>query len=265
MRRPTENALNLTEMQVEGPLGKSLTFAYRPESKGDNGVVQQIFQHKAYELTRWKQGKRLMEWYHAQPEDAQFLVVDAGANIGASAAYFLNRFPRSFVFAIEPELHNWELLERNTAAYQAHLNFRGGIASQDGELVVSNPGAPDWAFRTAPAGGASASLQRVPSICPRSILAHPACAGMVPLIFKVDIEGAEADLFQGDVSWMDQFPVLIIELHDWMLPFTGSSRAFFQALASLDFDFLHRGENVFLFNRRILGQAQAESTAAAGG
>ena len=73
-----------------------------------------------------------------------------------------------------------------------------------------------------------------------------------PFILKIDIEGSEEDVFSGDSSWLDQFPCVIIELHDWMLPFSGSSRNFQRAIARLDFDLVQRGENLFCFNRRIL-------------
>ena len=72
------------------------------------------------------------------------------------------------------------------------------------------------------------------------------------MIFKIDIEGGEKSLFSGDTTWMRQFPLIIIELHDWMLPFSGSSKNFLKAVAEHEFDFVHKGENIFLFNREIL-------------
>jgi hypothetical protein len=66
------------------------------------------------------------------------------------------------------------------------------------------------------------------------------------------IEGGEDALFNGDTSWLGQFPLVIIELHDWMLPFSGSSRNFIKSIAQYDFDFVHKGENIFLFNRQLL-------------
>jgi hypothetical protein len=73
-----------------------------------------------------------------------------------------------------------------------------------------------------------------------------------PFIFKIDIEGGESDLFKKDFEWVDSFPMLVIELHDWMLPFQGSSRSFFKAISAYDFDIVYRGENIFCFNKRIL-------------
>jgi len=75
---------------------------------------------------------------------------------------------------------------------------------------------------------------------------------MQPLIFKIDIEGGEDNLFSADTSWMGRFPLIIIELHDWMLPFSGNSRNFIRAVAQGEFDMVYKGENIFLFNREIL-------------
>jgi len=46
--------------------------------------------------------------------------------------------------------------------------------------------------------------------------------------------------------------MLVIELHDWMLPGQRSSSTFLRAIANRNFDFLHAGENVFCFNNSLL-------------
>ena len=51
----------------------------------------------------------------------------------------------------------------------------------------------------------------------------------------------------GDTGWIDDFALIIVELHDWMLPGQGSSRPVTAALAARDRDFLIKGENVFSF------------------
>jgi len=51
---------------------------------------------------------------------------------------------------------------------------------------------------------------------------------------------------------MRPFPVIIVALHDGMLPFSGTSRSFIRAVAQHDFDFIHRDGNIFLFNRQLL-------------
>ena len=125
--------------------------------------------------------------------------------------------------------------------------FEAAIGAQDGTLLLSNPEGSDWAFRVGKHGATP-----VPVIAVRTLLAAPATTGYFPFIFKIDIEGGEEYLFSEDTGWVDDFPLLIIELHDWMLPFSGSSRGFLRTVAALDFDIVHRGENIFCFHRRLL-------------
>jgi hypothetical protein len=73
-----------------------------------------------------------------------------------------------------------------------------------------------------------------------------------PLILKIDIEGGEKELFSGDVGWLDRIPLLIIELHDWLLPGEANSQNFLRAISSFNFDFVYLRENVFCFNNVLL-------------
>jgi FkbM family methyltransferase len=232
--------------------GNERFFSYRPDSVGDQGVIRQIFVNGDYKIQHWEQGKRFVEFYRKLSETSASLIIDAGANIGASAVFFANIYKNSIVFAIEPDITNWHLLSLNTNALNCY-NFLGAISSEDGELTIVDPGRSDWGFMTKKVGSSdSDGLKKVESICPASIINHPSVNNAKPLIFKIDIEGGEENLFEGNVDWLKEFPLLIIELHDWMLPFSGSSKNFIRAAAKYDFDILHRGENIFLFNRDIL-------------
>jgi FkbM family methyltransferase len=244
--------MNLSVLHLQTGGGQA-PFYFRNDSIGDNGVIQQIFQNRDYDFSMWQQGKRLLQHHREQIRSGRSLIIDAGANIGASVVYFLETFDSSIVYAIEPDEANFEILEMNTRRFTNRINFHGAISSTDGELALEDPGHSDWGFRTKPiADDKTSGRNVVKSISPATILGDPRLAGAIPLIFKIDIEGAESDLFSGDTSWMAKFPLLIIELHDWLLPFSGSSRNFFGAVAKHDFDFLYRGENIFLFSRPIL-------------
>lgn len=232
--------------------GSNLVFKIRENSTGDHGVVHQIFQSLDYDISHWAQGQKLLQYHQTQSAVRQSLIIDAGANIGASVVYFKNTYPNAYVFAIEPEINNWQLLEINSASYGDKTNFYGAISNVDGTLSLIDPGLSDWGFRTQQDGATHAKQILVKSISPQTILSDPKYAEMTPLIFKIDIEGAEEQLFDGDTSWMSKFALIVIELHDWMLPFSGSSSHFFKAMVQHDFDFVHKGENIFLFNRRLL-------------
>ena len=42
-------------------------------------------------------------------------------------------------------------------------------------------------------------------------------------IFKVDIEGGEAQLLESASDWLNRTEMLVIELHDWIVPGVGES------------------------------------------
>lgn len=233
--------------------GSETPFQFRANSGADKGVIRQIFQDQDYNILRWKQGEKLVEYHQQQSIARNSLIIDAGANIGASAVYFSKMYANSIVFSIEPDDNNYQLLKTNTTGLNV-FNFHGAISNMDGELAFEDPGRSDWGFmtRAIDVSEKSSSVKKVKSISPASILSSSVTQNTNPLIFKIDIEGGEDALFKGDIEWLNQFPLIIIELHDWMLPFSGSSRNFIKAIAQYDFDFVHHGENIFLFNRSIL-------------
>lgn len=232
--------------------GQERPFWYRENSIGDKGVLQQIFVNGDYVISHWPQGRRLLEYHQQYAHQQASLIVDAGANIGASAVFFAQTYENAIVFAIEPDEMNGRLLTQNTQSL-ACVVFHGAIAAEDGVLALVDPGRSDWGFMTARVDSLDSSHhQKIPSICPQSILNHPQVRHARPLIFKIDIEGGEENLFSTNTDWLKEFPLVIIELHDWMLPFSGSSRNFLKAIAQYDFDLVHRGENIFLFNRALL-------------
>ena len=145
-------------------------------------------------------------------------------NIGLSAAYFARCFPAARILGIEPEAGNVALARRNCAANGfSQVSFlQAAIASapHKGGAVV-DPGLGAWGFRVDPAAPGDLEFVSVDGL-----IEAPANAGLVPFIIKIDIEGFERDLFAANTGWIDRFHLLVVELHDWMLPSQASSRAF---------------------------------------
>ena len=225
-------------------------FVFRSDSVGDTGVIQQIFERRDYALTRFRQSAtfgRHVE--NIRDSGRRPLIIDAGANIGASPIYFLSQYGDATVVAVEPERRNCELLRTNCEGLDVRV-IEAAIGSGAGPRFLTDPGLSDWGFRVADQGLYEVSTVTVPQIlraCPRDTHA--------PAIFKIDIEGGEKDLFSGDVSWLAEMPLVIIELHDWMLPGESNAKNFLRAISALDFDFIQAGENTFCFNNALLRTA----------
>lgn len=111
------------------------------------------------------------------------LIIDAGANIGASVVYFCSVYPDSLVVAIEPEGNNCRLLEMNCEG----LNYRlleGGIGSENATLFLDDPGRSDWGFRLCETGDRAVRVYSADDLVNKRI-----AQGDCPFIFKIDIEG----------------------------------------------------------------------------
>jgi FkbM family methyltransferase len=237
-------------------------FLFRPGTS-DEPVIQQVFARHDYDLSRLARAGDITACYERIVAAGQVpLIIDAGANIGASALYFADRWPAAHIVAVEADSANNALLERNTTGLDTIDCVHAAIAACSGEWLVVDPGEGNWGFRAMPA-------QDVP---PAGIVRESIAAlGMsdllemypspfVPFICKIDIEGGEADLFAQTTEWIAQFPLLIIELHDWLLPGQGNAANFLRCIAGLSRDFVYRGENVFSICNQMAIAAAAQAT-----
>ena len=59
------------------------------------------------------------------------IIVDAGANIGASVLYFSNKYPKSTIIAIEPETSNFGLLTKNCAELENVICINAALWPED--------------------------------------------------------------------------------------------------------------------------------------
>jgi FkbM family methyltransferase len=237
----------LTELMLQLPGGGQRKFYFRADSVGDKGVIQQIFNHADYQIAPEERFQSLVRYASTHAGAGRRpLVIDAGANIGASSVYFALQYPTGRIVAIEPEKGNADLARRNCEGLEVVVH-QAAIGAESGTAFLSDPGLSDWGFRVGDKGE-----QAVPVITPTEIIRDAENAGYFPLICKIDIEGGEVELFAKNYAWIDSFALVIIELHDWMLPGKASSRNFLRALVVHDFDITWRGENAFCFNNRLL-------------
>lgn len=90
---------------------------------------------------------------------------------------------------------------------------------------VVDPGRGSWAYRTQSIADDDTATDAVPRII---FQAHTAAT--FPFTIKIDIEGAEGDLLSGNTEWVARTPLIIVELHDWLLPNAKTSQPFLQCI-----------------------------------
>lgn len=219
------------------------------EGTSDCKVIEQIWRHKNYDLRQLQRAKDIIEWYKAiLIQGKRPLIVDAGANIGASTLYFSEMYKQALILALEPERKNFDMLSLNTKQCWNVNNLNVALSSTDGEMDVIDPGEGAWGFRTRNCGCRNNSeinaVERVKSISMETLI-NSVNENVSPFIVKIDIEGGEDDLFSQNTGWVDKFPLLIIELHDWLLPGKANSANFLHCIADLKRDFVYVGEHIF--------------------
>lgn len=222
---------------------------FRRENTSDQSVFDQIFCNHDYNIMRLDRGKEIIRYYNKIITSGRKpLIVDAGANIGAATVFFQGCFPASHVVAIEPEAGNFAMLSRNTEGLEVE-NIQGALTSAPGYVTISDPKVGHWGYQTAPVDAENAGNDATACITVRQI--YEKYVNYLPFIVKIDIEGGEENVFAADTDWVEKTPLIIIELHDCMMPGKALSRNFLKCVSSYDRDFVYIGENVFSISNTI--------------
>lgn len=137
-------------------------------------------------------------------EFAPSTIVDVGAYIGDTTAYFATRFGESRCIALEPNPESMELAKQNLAPYGGRVELmtealwvREGSVNMGGGQTGSALSDGGFAVKTT-------TLQK--------IMEHLGVARLG--LVKMDIEGAELDVLKSGVgSWLGLIDVLLLETH----------------------------------------------------
>jgi FkbM family methyltransferase len=192
----------------------------------DRGVFNQVFVEDAFSV---------------EPLRSPRLIIDAGANIGLTTLWLARRWPDADVIAVEPDAENFALLERNVAHLPRVRAVRAALWIREERLALENPGdAPD-AYRVRAARPGEPAFEAV------TVAGLLSGSGHADLdVLKIDIEGAERDVFAdpGSRAWLARTHTIAIELHDRFKP--GCAAAVDAAVAGLAFRRSQVGEKLVL-------------------
>lgn len=141
-------------------------------------------------------------------------IIDLGANVGYSAAFFLSKFRYAQLIAVEPDVDNLEMLAINLRPYHSRVDIvPAAIWSAETRLdmrVEPYRGGGSWAKQVEKSVSESGAIRGVdiPWILKTFQI------DTVSLL-KIDIEGAEVELFSAGVdAWIGRVRTIVIELHD---------------------------------------------------
>ncbi len=169
----------------------------RPGSS-DLGALWEVFGNKDYTIPR-----RFLR----NPRT----ILDLGANVGYAAAFFAHRYPNARIVAVEPDAENLKMARRNAISVRCgdRCRFVRGAAWNRETVVHLHHEGPAYAYHV--------EQQAAPGRIPVRAFSVPALlrqAGMTHVdLMKVDIEGAERQVFATAGEWARNVSCIICELH----------------------------------------------------
>jgi FkbM family methyltransferase len=200
----------------------------------DVSVFQAVFLEDDFDLS----------FLHLKPK----LILDLGANVGYTSIFFAHTYPQSRVFAVEPEESNFKVLKENAAPYENIVLFQAAIWNKRTKLQITNSNAEKCGFQVSESKNKPVS-STVDALTIDELLAE-ANSNEIDIL-KVDIEGAEIELFSSNFeNWLGKSNVIMIELHDRFRK--GCSEIFNAAVKNYDFYRINKGEHTILTKKITL-------------
>jgi FkbM family methyltransferase len=232
----------LTDLIFFGFPNGLLVFWKRKSTKGEVKVKLKQYPHPFYlrggssdfyTFDQIFKSKEVNIKIHVQSGD---YIVDGGANVGLASIFLSQLYPLCTIIAIEPEASNFHQLLRNTKQYSNIVCLQKALWPETAFLQIENPDSEKWGF-TVKEGHGSGKIESItiPQLLDTYKIKEIA-------LLKVDIEGAELELFSNAEAWLPKVKNIAIELHDNSR--VGCSKSFFTAIIKGDFSINVKGEKI---------------------
>lgn len=142
-------------------------------------------------------------------------IVDAGANVGLASLFFRMKYPNANIIAIEIEEQNITAIKKNTANFTNFEIKHNALFNKKAYFKIIDP------------YNATNSFQIVETTNPEEANSTSVTLDEILTtnnwetidVLKIDIEGAEKDLFEKNYeNWLPKTKIIMVETHDRMIP-----------------------------------------------
>jgi FkbM family methyltransferase len=136
------------------------------------------------------------------------VILDLGANVGYTMVDFALRHPTARVIGVELDRDNAVLASRNVAPFGGRCTVLHSAVWTANGTVRYGMGVPpegEWGYRVG-GGAEEAPAVRVETLLDRLGVGRVA-------FLKMDIEGAELELFSDGAAWLSRVDALYVEVH----------------------------------------------------
>ena len=209
-------------------------------------TVHEIFSDENYNLKVCNNFENIQKEYNNILELNKIpLIIDCGSNIGSSSVYFNKIFPDSNIASVEADTNSFEFSKKNIKFKNSFI-INKAINCEKKNVNFLSDNEDNRASKVINEGG-----KLIESTTINEIIFDLNHKNNKPFLIKIDIEGFESNLFLKNYDWIDDFKVIIIEIHDWMLPNESNSFNFLNAIVEtmnkkFKRDLLILGENLIL-------------------
>jgi FkbM family methyltransferase len=165
------------------PFYPTANFYFRPFTSDAMVVRQHFFQRELAPV---------VDYFKSISHDPK-LMVDAGGNIGAATRFLQLHFPGLKSLIIEPSESNCRMIKKNIISDQFHL-VQGALWYEEASLSFSGS-AEAWAIKVK---ASQSKSNTIPGYTLSEILKMAKWGS--PDFIKIDIEGAEEEIFEKDTN-----------------------------------------------------------------
>ena len=137
-------------------------------------------------------------------------ILDLGGNVGYTAAFFAAKFPGAAIACVEPEPANASMIEltKNWNGLSQITIIRAAASDRIGTAKFHLMGAADCH------GLSDRESVSVIEVKTTTVPALMQSLGWEHIdLLKIDIEGAEEDVFRGSPDWLSRVGVIVGEIH----------------------------------------------------
>ncbi len=209
-------------------------------------VIKDVFIKGSHNFDFCIQAKKIFKLYNSKSEE--FNILDLGAHIGATSVFFAVNFPNSTIQCVEPFEGSFEILKKNL---QFHKNviFKNCLIGNDNlnDVIFYDNKNDSWAFGIEKSSEKSTPIGKVNMVSFIEIM--KVFVSKDNFLLKVDIEGAEDNIFSKRENWdlINEFQVVIVEIHDWMFPGKKTTLNIFAWVVYAKREVCIKGENLWFF------------------
>lgn len=207
----------------------------------DRFVADEIFVRECYDVSM-KKSRHYDDYIERFNVRKPQNIIDAGGNIGLASIYYAAQFPEAQIITVEPDSDNYFLLWDNTKYYKNIIPVKGAVWNRQTGVCISNREQAVWDDGTLNAGkyivdeketGGEEYVQAYTI----DFLIEKYTMDKIDIL-KMDVEGAEREIFAGEhEKWLPKVKLLIMEHHDFYK--AGAVKSLFKALSGYDFHFFY--------------------------